>query len=119
MSKRKTAVITAAAFFCAGGWVYSGSAIGAQPETAADPATPATPGLFDNKSDTPAPATPAADTAMSTKPATEPAAATTGDAADKGPVSVGTFGQIDLHVKDLELSKVLQLLSIQSQRNII
>ena len=34
-------------------------------------------------------------------------------------VSVGSFGQIDLHVKDLEISKVLQLLSIQSQRNIV
>lgn len=34
-------------------------------------------------------------------------------------VSVGSFGQIDLHVKDIELSRVLQLLSIQSQRNII
>ncbi len=34
-------------------------------------------------------------------------------------VNVGSFGEIDLHVKDLELTKVLQLLSIQSQRNII
>ncbi|MEL6312245.1 MAG: hypothetical protein AAFQ17_07785, partial [Pseudomonadota bacterium] len=34
-------------------------------------------------------------------------------------VEVGAFGEIDLHVKDLELTKVLQLLSIQSQRNII
>lgn len=34
-------------------------------------------------------------------------------------VNVGSFGQIDLHVKDLDLTKVLQLLSIQSQRNII
>lgn len=34
-------------------------------------------------------------------------------------VSVGSFGQIDLHVKDLEISRVLQLLSIQSQRNIV
>ena len=34
-------------------------------------------------------------------------------------VKVGSFGQIDLHVKDLDLTRVLQLLSIQSQRNII
>ena len=34
-------------------------------------------------------------------------------------VNVGSFGAIDLHVKDLDLTKVLQLLSIQSQRNII
>jgi type IV pilus assembly protein PilQ len=37
----------------------------------------------------------------------------------KQAVKVGTFGQIDLHVKDLELTKVLQLLSIQAQRNIV
>lgn len=34
-------------------------------------------------------------------------------------ISVGTFGLIDLHVKELSISQVLQLLSIQSQRNII
>lgn len=34
-------------------------------------------------------------------------------------VKVGNLGQIDLHVKDLELARVLQLLSIQSQRNIV
>ncbi|MFA9480200.1 secretin N-terminal domain-containing protein [Phycisphaerales bacterium AB-hyl4] len=34
-------------------------------------------------------------------------------------VEVGSFGQIDLHVKDLPLTQVLQLLSIQSQRNIV
>ncbi|NJL30718.1 MAG: hypothetical protein HC898_03295 [Phycisphaerales bacterium] len=40
------------------------------------------------------------------------------DDLDKG-VKVGSFGQIDLHVKDQDLTKILQLLSIQSQRNII
>ncbi|WP_432798081.1 type II secretion system protein GspD [Poriferisphaera sp. WC338] len=34
-------------------------------------------------------------------------------------VAVGDYGVVDLHVKDLDLTKVLQLLSIQSQRNII
>ncbi|MCC7146607.1 MAG: hypothetical protein IT443_09190 [Phycisphaeraceae bacterium] len=34
-------------------------------------------------------------------------------------VSVSPFGQIDLHVKDVDLSKVLQMLSIQAQRNIV
>ncbi|MCC6682727.1 MAG: hypothetical protein IT445_17640 [Phycisphaeraceae bacterium] len=34
-------------------------------------------------------------------------------------VNVSNFGQIDLHVKDLDLTKVLQLLSIQSEKNII
>ena len=41
------------------------------------------------------------------------------DRNDGNGVKVGTFGQIDLHVKDLDLTKVLQLLSIQSQRNIV
>ncbi len=39
--------------------------------------------------------------------------------AGKHAVKVGSFGQVDLHVKDLEVAKVLQLLSLQSQRNII
>ncbi len=34
-------------------------------------------------------------------------------------VEVGSFGEIDLHVKELDLTKVLRLLSLQSQRNII
>ncbi len=34
-------------------------------------------------------------------------------------IKVGSFGQVDLHVKDLEIAQVLQLLSLQSQRNII
>lgn len=34
-------------------------------------------------------------------------------------VNVGSFGMIDLHVKDLDVTKVLQLLSIQAQRNVI
>ena len=34
-------------------------------------------------------------------------------------ITVGSFGQVDLHVKELEVSQVLQLLSLQSQRNII
>jgi type IV pilus assembly protein PilQ len=34
-------------------------------------------------------------------------------------VDVSSFGKIDLHVKDLKLTKVLQLLSIQAKKNII
>ncbi len=34
-------------------------------------------------------------------------------------VNVSPLGEIDLHVKDLDLSRVLQLLSIQAQRNIV
>ncbi len=41
--------------------------------------------------------------------------------ADAGEATVtpGAFGKFDLHVKDLEISKVLQLLSYQSKRNIV
>jgi len=38
---------------------------------------------------------------------------------DSQEVNVGSFGQVDLHVKDLEISQVLQLLGLQSERNII
>lgn len=34
-------------------------------------------------------------------------------------VQVGPFGQINLHAKDQDITRILQLLSIQSQRNII
>jgi len=44
---------------------------------------------------------------------------TDSDVANKQTVSVGDTGEIDLHVKDLEIAKVLQLLSIQAQRNIV
>jgi type IV pilus assembly protein PilQ len=39
--------------------------------------------------------------------------------ADGQAVGVDEMGQIDITVKDLEIAKVLQLLSIQSQRNIV
>jgi type IV pilus assembly protein PilQ len=43
-----------------------------------------------------------------------------GDANDKGQtVELTETGEIDLHVKELEITKVLQLLSIQGQKNII
>jgi type IV pilus assembly protein PilQ len=85
-------------FFCTIGCVYAGGAIAADELDAVEQAIGA-----------------------------EPAEAMPTDlfAADDQPlpqgqsVEVGTFGQIDLHVKDLDLTQVLQLLSIQSQRNII
>lgn len=42
-----------------------------------------------------------------------------GQAKEDQKVEVGETGEIDLHVKELEITKVLQLLSIQSQKNII
>ncbi|MEM8783522.1 MAG: hypothetical protein AAGE65_11795 [Planctomycetota bacterium] len=39
--------------------------------------------------------------------------------ADDGAVNMDSFGKVDLAVKDLEIAKVLQLLSIQSQKNIV
>jgi type IV pilus assembly protein PilQ len=53
-------------------------------------------------------------------PETEPV--NTGEKPDlpKGQgVDVSSFGKIDLHVKDLKLTKVLQLLSIQAKKNIV
>lgn len=41
-----------------------------------------------------------------------------GEAQD-GAVNMDSFGKVDLAVKDLEIAKVLQLLSIQSQKNIV
>lgn len=39
--------------------------------------------------------------------------------AGESAVEIDSFGKIDLAVKDLEIAKVLQLLSIQSQKNIV
>ena len=41
------------------------------------------------------------------------------DSSDGQTVQVGSFGQIDIHVKELDITKVLQLMSIQAQRNIV
>lgn len=64
-----------------------------------------------------------ADTANATASDAQPAslfeAGAAPEVASKQVVTVGSFGQIDLHVRDLQLTKVLQLLSIQSQRNIV
>jgi len=84
----------AAAFFCASGWVCSVSAQEAVVD--ADPAA-----------------------AQEEKDIFTEPENTDSDVANKQTVSVGDLGQIDLHVKDLEIAKVLQLLSIQSQRNIV
>ncbi len=85
-----------AVFFCSLGLVCAGEAIGQTDAVAADGVTPATASLF---ADDAAAATPALPEGQN--------------------VGVGDDGTIDLHVKDLEVSKVLQLLSIQSQRNIV
>jgi type IV pilus assembly protein PilQ len=85
-------------FFCSVGCICSTSALGAEGDSLAgsgEPIAPdTTPALFETASED--------------------------EALPQGQqVEVGSFGQIDLHVKDLDLTKVLQLLSIQSQRNII
>ena len=107
----------AAVFFCLAGWVYSASANGAEGKTPAGSAT-APASIFD------APAGPGA---AATNPATTNPAAAGLPGSDSGALdlpegqklSVSSFGQIDLHVKDLDLNKVLQLLSVQAQRNIV
>lgn len=50
------------------------------------------------------------------EPAVDQFAADTSDGAD---VNVSSYLTVDLHVQDTELAKVLQMLSIQSQKNII
>ncbi len=42
-----------------------------------------------------------------------------GDADGESSINMDSFGKVDLAVKDLEIAKVLQLLSIQSQKNIV
>ena len=115
--------VTTAVFFCLVGWVWSASAIGAPPESPDGTTPEPTPAV--------APATQAAPTPQANvaEPAKAPATpqqaetpAPEGNAAEllAGPkVNVGSFGQIELHVKDLDMTKVLQLLAMQSQRNII
>ncbi len=86
-------------FFCSVGCICNSSALGADGASGVAPGEPippdnSTPALFETASED--------------------------EALPQGQqVEVGSFGQIDLHVKDLDLTKVLQLLSIQSQRNII
>jgi type IV pilus assembly protein PilQ len=85
-------------FFCSVGCICSTSALGAEGDNQANPGEPIAPdtttALFETVSQD--------------------------EQIPQGQqVQVGSFGQIDLHVKDLNLTKVLQLISIQSQRNII
>jgi type IV pilus assembly protein PilQ len=82
-------------FFCSVGFVCSTSALGVEGDSEVVPGDPIDPpALFETSSND--------------------------EQLPQGQqVEVGAFGQIDLHVKDLDLTKVLQLLSIQSQRNII
>ncbi|MCE9590967.1 MAG: hypothetical protein K8S99_10625 [Planctomycetes bacterium] len=114
--------LISAVFFCSTGLVYAGPVVGADNDNTS-PAHPAP----DMHAEQPA-TQPAADAATE-KPAADKAGgifekpAVTVVKNDKLPdgqsVSVGSFGQIDLHVKELDLTQVLQLLSIQSQRNIV
>ncbi len=98
----KRMLISAAVFFCTTGWVYSGPVNGAEPAIGADaPAAEMVPPAAPAKADAPV---------TGEAPVAVPAGQN---------VTLGNFGRIDIHVKDLELSKVLQLLSIQAQRNII
>lgn len=97
-------------FFCTMGWVCVGPALGADDTGAANS------NIFEGAGNTAAPpanpgATPAA-APVETQPIDF-------NELDNGAVKVGAFGEIDLHVKDLDVATVLQLLSIQSKRNIV
>ncbi|MEX0777603.1 MAG: hypothetical protein WD042_18005 [Phycisphaeraceae bacterium] len=102
MNARKATVLSAV-FFCSIGWVCSDRATGAEGVAAGDGAS-----LFDT-----APAPEAGVTAVVGK-----TDADTG-ASGSANVKIGSFGQIDLHVKEQDLATILDLLSLQSQRNII
>lgn len=117
--KRHTKV--AAVFFCSLGWIYAGSVFGDDSAESvmvdAAVAAAAQASAAETPVEAPAAVTPA--------PAPAKAPSLFAPAADEPPVTngnavkVGSFGQIDLHVKELDLTQVLQLLSIQSQRNIV
>lgn len=118
MSRRNTRYWLAV-FFCSTGLVYTGPANADEGMDALMAEAAASP--------TPMPdsAAPAPGSAPATPMAAAPAEPLFEEAPAEAPlpqgqqVNVGSFGEIDLHVKDLDLTKVLQLLSIQSQRNII
>lgn len=93
LSRKRTLPVV---FFCSLGWVCAGEVIGQTADADIDGAAPATPAATSVFADT----------------------ATPDDAAAQN-VGMDATGKIDLHVKDLEVTKVLQLLSIQSSRNIV
>jgi type IV pilus assembly protein PilQ len=107
MQKHKT---MAAVFFCSLGCICADSALGADDASQVTPAA------------SPAPATQAATPTGVVTPAGKQQslfAPAPEELPNGQTVKVSSFGQIDLHVKDLDLTQVLQLLSIQSQRNIV
>jgi len=114
MNARKTHV-GLGLFFVSVGSVCSGPALG-QSE-----ATPVTPDASGAPTSLIAESTPTPETAAAPAQAAEPLEVFSSDQPlPQGQnVKVGDYGQIDLHVKDLDLTRVLQLLSIQSEKNII
>ncbi len=112
MLKNHKRRMTAAVFFCLGGWVCSDLAIAANGVVQVDYRLFA---AADGESD-------GGDIFDSGKPAAVETGKPVGqndDIPNGQTVQAGAFGEIDLHVKDLDVSTVLQLLSIQSKRNII
>lgn len=109
-------------FFCLIGWVYTGQAVGqnggepVKSDVFKQPANPAG-DLFkqEEQKDPTAANTSEPDQGDTAGDATSPPSEEISDEA----VKVGDFGEIDLHVKELDIATVLQLLSIQSKRNII
>lgn len=116
MSQNHKRRLSAAVFFCLGGWVCNDLA------NAANSAIPVDFRVFAAAAEEGD--APKSDLFDSGKPAVTPAPAekpvgSSDDIPDGQTVKAGAFGEIDLHVKDLDVSTVLQLLSIQSKRNII
>ena len=125
-------------FFCSVGWVCSGPVLAADEPAQETPAArtaqageAAKSNLFegaekDSKPSAPPPsavkaapveAPVGADTEAQPQPTDKPFVPA--EIPQGQTVKTGSFGEIDLHVKDLDIATVLQLLSIQAKRNII
>ncbi len=110
---QRTSFKRAVVFFSTVGWICSTSVVGADGPAPANE-SPATPAFEFQSVPMPVP-TPSA---SASEPA--PAAEIGGEALPDGQsVKVNSLEMIDLHVKDLDITMVLQLLSIEAKRNII
>lgn len=128
MGTSRNSVGLAVAFFCTLGWVCNGPAIGAEPVNGADPT------CHHGEVGLPVPSRPVsspgalfpADNAPAVAPVSTVAAAAVAPggtvATDKpaAPAKVSVhFDTVSLNVQNTDLASVLQLLSIQSKRNIV
>jgi type IV pilus assembly protein PilQ len=140
LSSNHNRMTWAAAFFCAGGWVYTASATGEDSGKAVSPGVSAADvqkaldtlnTITDSKIPTPGQPAAAPAAANVIGPAGAPNAPILQNAADESraasaksaigakAVQVSRFDTVSLDVQNTELASVLQMLSIQSKRNIV